>query len=234
MKRQLNTYNDIIGLSEYDDWSYCADNDMWYEDAKEILPLPQNRSEKVDDFSYTISFEHEVYKNDEIGEDIDNQDEKNLENFAKWVVGENNDWDCVDIAIFLKTKRQSIALYFSQEGIWGINSFLDKLTKAPFATEYIEQWHPSKFIAWTDKDKNTRFVIHSYQDQYRFLETILDITVKQEVLISKLQDIVSTWKQKVYAEIKKQKDLLRGKNLTPNQDYVIRYFFPEIFSDSQK
>lgn len=234
MKRQLNTYNDIIGLSEYDDWSYCADNDMWYEDAKEILPLPQNRSEKVDDFSCTISFEHEVYKNDEIGEDIDNQDEKNLENFAKWVVGENNDWDCVDIAIFLKTKRQSIALYFSQEGIWGINSFLDKLTKAPFATEYIEQWHPSKFIAWTDKDKNTRFVIHSYQDQYRFLETILDITVKQEVLISKLQDIVSTWKQKVYAEIKKQKDLLRGKNLTPNQDYVIRYFFPEIFSDSQK
>ena len=204
MKRQLNTYNDIIGLSEYDDWSYCADNDMWYEDAKEILPLPQNRSEKVDDFSCTISFEHEVYKNDEIGEDIDNQDEKNLENFAKWVVGENNDWDCVDIAIFLKTKRQSIALYFSQEGIWGINSFLDKLTKAPFATEYIEQWHPSKFIAWTDKDKNTRFVIHSYQDQYRFLETILDITVKQEVLISKLQDIVSTWKQKVYAEIKNQ------------------------------
>lgn len=234
MKRQLNTYHDIIGLSEYDDWSYCADNDMWYEDAKEILPLPQNRSEKVDDFSCTISFEHEVYKNDEIGEDIDNQDEKNLENFAKWVVGENNDWDCVDIAIFLKTKRQSIALYFSQEGIWGIHSFLDKLTKAPFATEYIEQWHPSKFIAWTDKDKNTRFVIHSYQDQYRFLETILDITVKQEVLISKLQDIVSTWKQKVYAEIKKQKDLLRGKNLTPNQDYVIRYFFPEIFSDSQK
>lgn len=234
MKRQLNTYNDIIGLSEYDDWSYCADNGMWYEDAKEILPLPQNRSEKVDDFSCTISFEHEVYKNDEIGEDIDKQDEKNLENFAKWVVGEDNGWDCVDIAIFLKTKRQSIALYFSQDGVWGINSFLDKLTKAPFATEYIEQWHPSKFIAWTDKDKNTRFVIHSYQDQYRFLETILDITVKQEVLISKLQDIVSTWKQTVYAEIKKQKALSKEKKLVPNQDSVIRYFFPEIFSDNQK
>ena len=33
MKKELNTYDPIIGLTEYDDWSYNTDNQMWYEDS---------------------------------------------------------------------------------------------------------------------------------------------------------------------------------------------------------
>lgn len=35
MKRELNVYNFISGIGEYDDWSYCADEAMWYEDKQE-------------------------------------------------------------------------------------------------------------------------------------------------------------------------------------------------------
>ena len=49
MQKELRTYETISGLSDFDEFSYCEKDQMWYEDAKEVLPQPDEESEIVSD-----------------------------------------------------------------------------------------------------------------------------------------------------------------------------------------
>ena len=80
MKKELNNYDIIKGLTDFDEWSYCEEDQMWYEDLKEILPQPKRSSEITSDFICDIKVNHD-------GDFCDNwdtlkEDEGGLENFA--------------------------------------------------------------------------------------------------------------------------------------------------------
>jgi len=228
MQKELRTYNHIIGLSDYDEFSYCEQDKMWYEDVKETLPQPENESEVVNDLICEIKVNHDAY----IWYDFEDWDkledeQDGLENFAKFVIGDNNGWDCSDNAFLLKTPKQAFVTGFNEYGLWGIEKFIKKLKEQSYATEYLENGGALKFIAWTDENNQTRFVIHLYHNEYNYLKTIFDITIDRNMLISKLENVLKVWHETVYNAIKEQERILNKKAENPNCEYFVNHFFPE-------
>lgn len=220
MKKKLSDYSDISGISKYDFWSYCADNDMWYEDEKEILPIPLAKSEIVKDLTCEIKIDHYLYREQNWEEA---SPENELEEYVQYLTGKENGADSFSSVILLRTPKQDLHICISPEGMWFLNCFLTQLETQNFSAEYIEQWFDLKFIAWTDKNNNARLVVHSYMDGYKFLQTIFDITINRDILISKLKNIIDIWKRKVYTTIKK---IAKPSNL--RYDYALDKFFPQL------
>lgn len=228
MQKELRTYDTTIGLSDYDEFSYCEKDKMWYEDKKEILPQPENESEVVNDLICEIKVNHDASIWDEF-EDWDKLEEEQdgLENFAKYVIGDDSSWDCTDNTFMLKTPKQAFITGFNDYGLWGIENFIKKLKEQTYATEYLEDGGALKFIAWTDENNHTRFVIHSYNDGYNYLKTLFDITVDRNILISKLENILKIWHETVYNAIKEQERILNKKAENPHCESSVNHFFPE-------
>lgn len=231
MKRELNVYNFISGIGEYDEWSYCADDAMWYEDKKEVLPLPKNKSEIVKDLTCKIKVDSFIT----CGEGWNNaEQEKDLETYARYLLGTNNADDCVSSVVCLRTAQQECSFCFSQYGIWGLEEFADKVKNQPFATQYIEQWSRCKLIAWSGPHGSTRLVIHFYNEDDVYPATQLDITVDREELVSKLKAVVEIWKDTVRNEILKQMKILSKHTIHPDLDFAITHFFPKLVKNSGK
>lgn len=228
MKKELRFYDTIEGLTDYDEWSYCEENQMWYEDLKEVLPYPQQESEIITDLVCEIKVNHDAYIWYEL-EDWDKlEEEKNgLEEFAQYVIGENKGSDCTFNAFLLKTSQQIFITGFNEYGLWGIENFIKKLKEQTFATEYIEDGGALKFIAWTDENNQTRFIIHSYNPENNYLKTIFDITIDRNILTTRLENILKIWHKTVFNAIKEQERVLNKKASNPNCEASVNHFFPE-------
>lgn len=208
---------------------------MWYEDAKEVLPQPENASEILSDLICEIKVSHNVSIWNEV-EDWDKLEEENEElvQFAQFVIGENWAWDCTNNAFLLQTPKQAFVTGFNEYGLWGIESFIKKLKEQVYATEYFEDGGALKFIAWTCENNQTRFVIHSYHKEYHYLETLFDITIDRDILISKLENILKIWHETVYKAIKEQEKILNKKAENPNYEASVNHFFPEFRAPVKK
>lgn len=225
MKKELNSYDIIKGLTDFDEWSYCNENQMWYEDLKEILPQPTKPSEIVSDFICKIKVNHDGDFCDN-WEDLE-EDKGGLEDFARYVIGEKNGSDCTFNAVLLRTEQQSTIITFNDYGFLELESFINKIKTQFFATEYMEDANAKKFIAWTDNNNQTRLVIHSCRQDDRYLETLIDLTINKFILIEKLENIINIWKKTVYKTIKEQENLLKKKANNPNCEASVNHFFPE-------
>lgn len=228
MLKELRTYDTIIGLSDFDEYSYCEKDQMWYEDAKEILPQPEKESEIVSDLICEIKVSHDASIWDD-AEDWDKleEDKEDLIKFAQFVIGENWGWNCTDNAFLLKTHNQAFVTGFHEYGLWGIEDFIKKLKEQSYATEYLENGGAIKFIAWTDENNKTRFVIHSYHEDNYYLQTIFDITIDRNILISKLENILKIWHDTVYNAVKEQERISGKKATNPHLEASVNHFFPE-------
>ncbi len=166
MIKELRTYDTIVGLSDFDEYSYCEKDQMWYEDAKEVLPQPEKESEVVSDLICEIKVNHDASIWDE-AEDWNKleEDKDGLRLFAEFLFGDNFGWDCTDNAFLLKTPNQVFIAGLNDYGLWEVESFTKKLKNQAYATEYSEYGGVLKFIAWTNEDNQTRFVIHSYNEK---------------------------------------------------------------------
>ena len=223
MKKELNSYDIIKGLTDFDEWSYCEEDQMWYEDLKETLPQPKRSSEITSDFICDIKVNHD-------GDFCDNwdtlkEDEGGLENFAHFVLGEENGWDCTFNAVLFKTPKQSTIVTFNDVGFIELEEFISKLKTQNFATEYFEDAHSRKFIAWTDENNQTRLIIYSYRTDIDYLVPLIDITVDRKLLIEKLENTIKIWQKAVYNVIKEQEKILNKKAKKPHYMYYINHFF---------
>ena len=232
MKKELRFYDTIKGLTDYDEWSYCEENKMWYEDLKEQLPLPTKQTEIVSDFICETKVNHDGFLCDN-WDDVE-EDKGDLEKFAQYVIGENNGFDCTYSAVLFKTATQSTILSFNDFGFLDLENFINKLKTEAFATEYIEYAFARKFIAWTDKNNQTRLVIHSYRPDDKYLKTLIDITVDRDILIGKLESIINIWKEVAYNAIKEQERILNKKAENPHFEVTINHFFPEFSTPVRK
>ena len=121
MKKKLSVYYDVSGQGEYDNWSYCADNDMWYEDKKEVLPIPKAQTEFIKDLTCQIKVDYILY----IDQDWSKIEHNNhLEQYAEFISRKNNGTNAITSAILLKTPKQECPICISQEGLWYLNCFL--------------------------------------------------------------------------------------------------------------
>ena len=228
MKKRLRTYDIIIGLSDFDEWSYCEKDDMWYEDAKEVLPQPENESEIVSDLICEIKVNHDACLWNEVQDWDKLEEEKDgLALYVDFLFGMNTSWDCTDNAFLLQTQKQAFITGFNDYGLWSLESFIRKLNNQSYATEYFEDGGAIKFIAWTNENNQTRFVIHSYNENYNYLKTIFDTTIDRNILVTKLENILKIWHDTVYNAIKAQESILGEKATNPNMEYSINHFFPE-------
>ena len=228
MKKELRTYETIIGLSDFDEWSYCEKDQMWYEDAKEVLPQPENESEIIFDLVCEIKVNHDAGLYNEADDwDKLEEEKEGLILFAKFIFGDNMGWDCTDNAFLLKTQNQAFITEFNDYGLWSLESFIGKLKNQSYATEYSEYGGAIKFIAWTNENNQTRFVIHSYNVNYNYLKTIFDITVDRNTLVTKLENILKIWHDTVYDAVKKQEYISGQKATNPNMEASVNHFFPE-------
>lgn len=242
MKPKLNTYYDnMFGAGEETDWSFCADTDMWYEDAAEVLPKPKCSSEKVKDFSAELLIGRELFLDDTRAFKIEADwlaKESPLADFAKYLLGLDDFYNSISSVILLKTPGnkwlldfgQEVYFEFNQYSMWDLAEFIQKLKNSPFATQYIEEVWSIKLIAWTDNRNRTRFVVHSYDDGFYYGETLFDITIDREILIQKLSALLEEWKTSVYQAILEKEKALGKKVLNPSCDKAIEYFFPNLFT----
>lgn len=228
LKKELRTYEIIIGLSDFDEWSYCEKDQMWYEDAKEVLPQPENKSELISDLICEIKVNHDASFWDEVDDWNKLEEEKDgLVLFAEFLFGDNTGWDCTENAFLLKTQKQAFITGFNDCGLLSLESFIEKLKNQSYATEYFEYGGAIKFIAWTNENNQTRFVIHSYNTDYNYLKTIFDITVDRNTLVTKLENVLKIWHDAVYNAVKAQERISGKKATNPNMEYSVNHFFPE-------
>ena len=226
MKKELNTYDPIIGLTEYDDWSYCTDNQMWYKDSIEHLPQPQKKSEAINDFICNIKVNHDGVWGDSWN-DL-KEEKQGLEKFAKYAFGEDESSDCTFSGVLFESSKQSLVIIFNDYGFISLDEFIIKLRNNNFATQYFEDAYFCKFIAWTDESNNTRFIVYSYREDYRYLEILFDITISRDVLIFKLGNILNTWKQTIQSAVM-QYAMASNKSMSDlHPSEIINYCFPEI------
>lgn len=228
MKKELRTYDTIIGLSDFDEWSYCEIDQMWYEDAKEILPKPEDESEVVPDLICKIKVNHYASIWDKADDWNKLEEEKNgLALYAEFLLGDNKNWDCIENAFLLQTPNQTFITGLNDYGLLELEKFIKKLKNQLYATEYFEYGGALKFIAWTDKNNQTRFVIHSYNEDYNYLKTIFDITIDRKILATKLENILKIWHDTIYNAVKAQESISGKKATNPNMEYSVNHFFPE-------
>ena len=224
MKKELDNYDIIIGLSDYSNWSYCAQDGMWYEDEKEVLPQPAISAGVVSDLYCEIKVDYENY----FGNTWEEAEKDNeIENYVRQLIDGSRDNDSITSVILFKSKIYEYNCTLSQDSIWLLELFIQSLKEKKFTTQYIEQFDAIKFIFWELENNQVRFAIQSYNNRFNYLKFVFDVILDKNVLISKLLDIIDTWKKTIYSEIKKQEKLLNKPCTNPYHDYVIDYFFPE-------
>lgn len=234
MKKELNSYDERIGIGEFDDFTYCEKDKMWYEDAKEVLPLPRGHSERQGKLSSEIKINHYAYQNDYEYTYIEAEELENFEGYARYILGENNYFDTLSSVILLNSDFQELILCTDEYTIWALDDFITKLKNNSYATQYLENYCAAKFIAWTNEKNRTRFVVHSYNEYYKQFETIFDIMINRDSLVESLEKIITTWKETLYTEIEKQAKILGKEIKNYSKSNAINHFFPELKLENKK
>lgn len=245
MKKELEHYSEILGLSDYDEWSYCAKDGMWYEDSKEVLPMPGILPEHVTALSCQLKVGYSVFTSD--GEQFLDNDENDgdgnpLEEFAKYLLKLDDYSNCISSVVMFSTPGNIISPHFfgqkyfvgfGQYSMWYLEEFIEKLKTQSYATQYIEDWDHIKLIAWTNKKNRTRFVIYSY-DEYSYLQKMFDISIDRDLLVHQLNAVLDEWKKIVRDAIIKLIGITGKKIAGPHRDNAITHFFPDLIDKEYK
>ena len=228
MKKELEIYDTMLGL--YWDWSYCHNDKMWYEDAKEVMPLPLTESEKVSDFELTIYIDYTAYGK---YDDFELQPENELNDYAQYIMGVDNSVNCVGNIALFRTQNQTVFGVWGEYGIWDFEDFINKLKEKNYATQYIEEYNALKLTAWTLDNNETRFIVQSYCDDDNY-KIFFDITVDKNLLIEKSEKIVTEFKTAIYDAIIEQEKLLNRKCTNQDNSNAIKHFFPEFSENNEE
>ena len=224
MKKELDRYDMLVGLGEYDEWSYCEQDKMWYEDKKEVLPQPPASPDIVTNFKCEIKIDYSNFPESTWEEAEKDND---IESFVQYLIDGDICDDAVRSVILFQSEKYQCNFTFNQDGMAELDKFIQKLNKKEYAAQYIEDHNAIKLLGWKLENNQVRFAVQSYHHEFEYLKIIFDIIIDKDTLISKLKNIINTWKETIYAEIKKQEKILNKPCTNPHQDRAINYFFPE-------
>ena len=231
MKKELDRYDMIVGLGEYDEWSYCSQDEMWYEDLNEILPEPLTSPDVVSDFACKIKVDYFNYPESTWEEAHENN---RIVDYVNALIDGDLCDDVVSSVILFKSEKFNVNTVCNQYGIWDIDDFAEKVKNKEFATQYVEQYGSIKLFAWDKGNGQVRFTIQSYNHEFNYLKILFDIIIDKDKLISKLENIVKIWKETILNTIKKQELILKKPCTNPYHDNAINHFFPEYRTSIEK
>ena len=93
---------------------------------------------------------------------------------------------------------------------------------------YIEGASNFKYFTWKLSEKLTRFVIFNYDvDSENFLHCLFDITANKDLIVSKLESVIETWKEVILESIARQEQISGKKFMNVQKVPIIDYFFPQ-------
>ena len=215
--------------AEYNDfycWSYCPQDKNWYEDGVEELPQPSFKS-------YTGRFDIipliGVWSDPEaIGNDREEIKEFVEYLFTKKYKEDLSDYSgCWTQITFIGDKYRASGS-FSDEGLLNLDDMIRNFKENDEIRFYILESCRFKFVTWKKSEKLIRFTIFDYNDNDdTFLRCIFDITAEKELIISKLESIIETWKEVILERIRYQESISGMKFVNTKKIPVIDYFFPQ-------
>ena len=85
---------------------------------------------------------------------------------------------------------------------------------------YIEPYCCLKFISWKISKKMTRFAVFDYSEgSDRYLQCVFDITGPKELIVSRLEGVVETWKDMILERIRYMEEI-KGKKFGSKEKSV--------------
>lgn len=221
MKKRLD--NEFSAwINEFYHWSYCSQNKCWYEDGVEDLPQPKTKTD-------TSRFDFAIYIGQlDDDDDVISDDQEEIEEYVNSLFNDDPDDDAglYSQISFISDKRYAAGC-FSKEDICEIDRMISEIRKKDNCAYFIESGY-FKFFTWKITDKQIRFAIFNYSiESERYLQCVFDVTAKKDLIISKLEYLVETWKEAVYEAIKHKEELLNKKFVNHKKDRCIDHFFPE-------
>lgn len=211
-------------FGEYYEWSYCPETGMWYEDAKEILPEPPGELEKESDFS-CITVVGQDYEQEVMDHNYDV-----IIAFLNYLEDKDDFSDCIGFQLFLRSEKYSLVGDFSNRLVYRLSEFISDIKTKDYANCYENEYSNYKFFVWKKPDRQVRFSIYCYNEcdyDGRYLKLIFDILVDEAVLISKLESIITTFKETVYDAIQSYNKYMGNDFRIRRSDYVFENLFPE-------
>lgn len=163
--------------------SFCPDNKYWYDDEKEEIPEPLQKSNYLENIKIT----------DILGNSYDTF-ESNLQNFNEfidWLFGTDNDEDDFSFSIqFCKEWEINISIYCFIDFL----EFINKLEQEKSAKLFIEPGSGVKFFAWLKNDNKIRFVIQNYgNNKWKNFEYFFDITTNKDVFVKQMKKMITKY-----------------------------------------
>ena len=217
--------------NEFYSWSYCSQDKSWYEDGVEELPLPKTKTDTsrfdfvplVGAFADPEAISHERR---EIKEYVNYLFDKNPDNL-------DSPGCCLQVH-FISDKRRTSGC-FPEESVCEIDKMIKELKRKDNIFYYIEPYCCLKFISWKISKKMTRFAVFDYSEgSDRYLQCVFDITAPKDLIISRLEGVVETWKDMVLERIRYMEEIKGKKFINLKKDSTIEYFFPEFNVDSNE
>lgn len=219
MKKRLD--NEISAwINEFYHWSYCSQDKCWYEDGVEDLPQPKTKTD-------TSRFDFAIYVG-QLDEDVISDDSEEIEEYVNSLFSDDpyDDSGLYSQISFISDKRYAAGC-FSKEDICEIDRMISEIRQKDNIAYFIESGY-FKFFTWKITDKQTRFAIFNYAvDSERYLQCVFDVTARKDLIITKIEYLVETWKESVYEAIKRKEETLNKKFVNHKKDRCIEYFFPE-------
>lgn len=214
MKKRLD--NEFSAwINEFYHWSYCSQNKCWYEDGVEDLPQPKTKTD-------TSRFDFAIYIG-QLDDDVISDDQEEIEEYVNSLFNDdpNDDAGLYSQISFISDKRYAAGC-FSKEDICEIDRMISEIRHKDNCAYFIESGN-FKFFTWKITDKQTRFAIFNYSiESERYLQCVFDVTARKDLIISKLEYLVETWKEAVYEAIKiKKKCLIRNLLIIRKIDVLI-------------
>lgn len=105
MKKELDRYDMLVGLGEYDEWSYCEQDKMWYEDKKEVLPQPPASPDIVTNFKCEIKIDYSNFPESTWEEAEKDND---IESFVQYLIDGDICDDAVRSVILFQSEKISM------------------------------------------------------------------------------------------------------------------------------
>lgn len=208
-------------FNEFYCWSYCPDTQLWYEDAKEYLPEPLQNIEK----------ENSIFCEAILGifsePDKHTHDYKEIFGYLNYLENKSSE-DIVDIQLHLCSKNYEIFWNFNEKFIYDLIKFIENINKREFSTCYNYEYDPIKLFVWKKDNGHVRFSIYSYKvNDENYLKLIFDVLLEKEILISKLNNVVLTFKENMHKAIKEYEKTIKQEFKIKTDDFYAKYFFPE-------
>lgn len=152
------------------DWSYNHDDGLWYEDGKELMPLPKAHPEEPIDFSITYfngmicdtdTFSGEIEIEDSVEEITEEQNE-----YMEYLFDKNNFGDSFTFTLAFKTNTRTVYFpsNYNGEVEFHLYNFLDqiKTNQTNVSITYLEEYSDNKLYVYPQENNKIRLIIQNY------------------------------------------------------------------------